>query len=61
MQTALAELVKLGELDVDYNAGPKGCNRYRVIDDSSHPRRICTPAESAPPRKCCTPIGVRAA
>lgn len=28
---ALAKLVELGELSVDYKAGPRGCNRYRVI------------------------------
>ena len=41
VQTAIAELVALGELEVQYNGGPKGCNRYRVI---------MTPAESAPPQ-----------
>lgn len=48
VQTALAELVKLGELEVRYNEGPKGCNRYRVI--MTRPRRICTPADNAPPQ-----------
>jgi hypothetical protein len=43
VQTAIAELVTLGELRVDYNGGPRGCNRYRVI--MGH-----TPAESAPPQ-----------
>jgi Helix-turn-helix domain len=42
VHTALAELVKIGELEVRYNAGPKGCNLYRVITR--------TPAESAPPQ-----------
>jgi len=42
VQTAVAELVRLGELEVRYNAGPKGCNLYRVITR--------TPAESAPPQ-----------
>jgi hypothetical protein len=42
VQTALAELVKLGELEVRYNAGPKGCNLYRI--------NTRTPAESAPPQ-----------
>lgn len=41
VQTALADLAKLGELEVQYNGGPKGCNRYRVLT---------TPAESAPPQ-----------
>ena len=44
VQTALAELVKLGELEIDYNAGPKGCNRYRVL------MTVHTPAETAPPQ-----------
>ncbi len=48
VQSAIAELVKLGELEVGRNAGPKGCNSYRVI--MTDPRRICTPAESAPPQ-----------
>lgn len=43
VQVAIAELVTLGELRVDYNAGPRGCNRYRVIMGG-------TPAESAPPQ-----------
>ena len=46
VQSALAELVKMGELEVRYNEGPKGCNRYRVIMDD--PRNICTPADIAP-------------
>jgi Helix-turn-helix domain len=48
VQTALAELVKLGELEVRYNEGPKGCNRYRVI--MTDPRNIRTPADIAPPQ-----------
>jgi hypothetical protein len=43
VHSALADLVKLGELEIQYNAGPKGCNRYRVV-------MTCTPAESAPPQ-----------
>jgi hypothetical protein len=42
VQVAMTEAVKLGELDVRYNAGPKGCNLYRII--------ARTPAESAPPQ-----------
>ena len=49
VQSAVAELVSLGELEVAWNKGPKGCNSYRVIMDD--PRNICTPAESAPPQK----------
>lgn len=41
VQSAITDLVKLGELEVQYNEGPKGCNRYRVL---------VTPAESAPPQ-----------
>lgn len=51
VQTAIAELTSLGELEVRYNAGPKGCNAYRVIMSDLDPRNICTPAESAPPQK----------
>lgn len=47
VRTAVAELVALGELDVRYNAGPKGCNRYRVI--MGDPGRNCPPEESSPP------------
>jgi hypothetical protein len=49
VQSAISELAKLGELEVRYNDGPGGCNRYRVI--MGDPRNICTPAESAPPQK----------
>lgn len=31
VRKAVADLVKSGELRVDYKAGPKGCNRYRVV------------------------------
>jgi hypothetical protein len=57
VQTALAELVKLGELEIRYNAGPKGCNRYRVIMDgdtpaeSAPPQNLHPPARNAPPQK----------
>jgi helix-turn-helix protein len=47
VQESIPKLVKLGELEVSYNAGPRGANRYRVI--MTPPRRICTPAGSAPP------------
>ncbi|MGH3415019.1 MAG: helix-turn-helix domain-containing protein [Actinocrinis sp.] len=50
VQASLAELVKLGELEVRYNEGPKGCNRYRVVMND-------TPAESAPPQKLRGPDG----
>jgi hypothetical protein len=48
VQSAIGELVKLGELEVRYNEGPGGCNRYRVI--MGDPRNICTPADIAPPQ-----------
>jgi len=45
VQVAIKELEKLGELEVNFNGGPKGCNRYRVI---------CTPAEfGRDPRRIC--------
>jgi hypothetical protein len=50
VQKSLAELTALGELEVAYNAGPKGCNRYRIVMGGD-PRNICTPAENAPPQK----------
>ena len=63
VQAAVAELVTLGEIQVDYNAGPKGCNRYRVImrpvihtpaesapPQNLHPANTAPPAESAPPQ-----------
>lgn len=50
VRSAIAELVELGELLVDYNAGPGGVNRYRVITSGadSAPGNFCPPAESAP-------------
>jgi len=42
IQAALNGLVALGELAVNLNAGPRGCNRYRVI---------ATPAGNAPPQE----------
>lgn len=56
VQVALAELVRIGELAIEYNAGPKGCNRYRVImtgpapADNAPPQNM-HPAEYAPPQK----------
>jgi hypothetical protein len=50
VQNALTALVAAGELVIELNAGPRGCNRYRVTLVPSDPRRICTPAESAPPQ-----------
>lgn len=52
VQSTLADLVKLGELAVYRNAGPGGCNRYRVImtPAGSAPPQIPHPADSAPPQ-----------
>ena len=46
VRTAVAELIELGELGVDLNSGPGGCNRYRVITTTT------PPAESAPGKDC---------
>jgi Helix-turn-helix domain len=51
VRTAVAELIGMGELAVDFNAGPGGCNRYRVImtpPADPAPGKVCPPAESAP-------------
>ena len=42
VRAAIRDLAVMGELVVEYNAGPGGCNRYRVP---------MTPAKSAPPLK----------
>jgi hypothetical protein len=42
VQTAVKELVLLGELKVEMNAGRNGTNRYSIL--------MLTPAESAPPQ-----------
>lgn len=42
VQGCIGKLVVLRELEVRRNAGPGGCNRYRVL---------MTPAENAPPQK----------
>lgn len=49
VQDSIKVLVELGELEVQYNAGPKGVNLYRIVMDpaKSAPRRIRTPAGSA--------------
>lgn len=58
VQGAIGNLVRLGELFVAANAGPRGCNRYRVI---MHTPQNLPPAESAgspaQPAGCnsCTP------
>ena len=55
VQNAVADLVELGELAVEYQAGPKGCNRYRVIADPAAPRRIAVRRPGRPP----IPVQVR--
>ena len=40
VQAAIIDCAKLGELEVGYQQGPKGCNRYRVL-------MVVTPADIA--------------
>lgn len=53
VRAAISELEILGELEVQRNAGPGGCSRYRVV---AAPRKDCTcifctpPANFAPPQ-----------
>jgi hypothetical protein len=57
VQNATQELIELGELKVEWNAGPGGCNRYTVLmrtpaesavpPQNLRPRKDCAPAESA--------------
>ena len=47
VQLAVADLAKLGELEVGYNEGPRGCNRFRVP--------ATTPEKFSPPNKVFTP------
>lgn len=51
VQSTLGDLVTLGELMIARNAGPGGCNRYRVVmtPADSAPPQILHPAGSAPP------------
>ena len=58
VQSALAELQRIGELKVGYNEGPKGCNTYTILmtpadsaggADNAPPQDV-PPAESAPPQ-----------
>lgn len=52
VRTSVAELIEMGELAVDFNTGPGGCNRYRVImaapPADPAPGKDCPPAENAP-------------
>lgn len=50
VQGAIKKLVELGELFVNANGGPRGCNRYRVIMATPHavPPQEVHPADPAP-------------
>lgn len=53
VQLAVTDLAKLGELEVGYNEGPKGCNRYRVLmstPEKISPPKTFHPEDSAPPK-----------
>jgi len=47
VQSTLGDLVDLGELQIHRNAGPGGCNRYRVIMTAAAPPQNVHPADSA--------------
>lgn len=46
VQRSIARLVALGELKVALNAGPRGCNRYRVV---MRPPTVVHPDPESPP------------
>ena len=51
VQDCLRKLVELAELSIAPNAGPRGCNRYRIRmtpADSAPPQILHPPAKSAP-------------
>ncbi len=55
VRAAITELSGRGELDVEFNAGPGGCNRYRIVSAGAPPADFAplqktqpAPAESAP-------------
>jgi hypothetical protein len=53
VQLAVADLAKLGELEVGYNEGPKGCNRFRVVmttPEKFSPPKSFHPEDSSPPK-----------
>ena len=65
VRAAITELTGLGELVVEDNAGPGGCNRYRVITAAS-PCKICRGAKfcrgkKSAPLQNLPPLGVCAA
>jgi hypothetical protein len=54
VQRSVARLVALGELKVALNAGPRGCNRYRVTirtPDPESPRPTVTPPTDSHPEQ----------
>lgn len=53
VQYSIRDLVKLGELFVNANGGPRGCNRYRVV--MTEGVQTLHPADSAPRTDCTTP------
>lgn len=53
VQLAVADLAKLGELEVGYNEGPRGCNRFRVLmrtPEKFSPPKSFHPEEPSPPK-----------
>ena len=52
VRAAIGDLEILGELEVQRNAGPGGCSRYRVI---ATPRKNCTCIFCTPPAKFAPP------
>lgn len=47
VRKAINDLQSIGELEVDYKAGPKGCNRYRVLMPDLAPHAGSDPAPRA--------------
>lgn len=47
VRAAVTNLVTLGELNVEYKTGPRGCNRYRVIMQDPEQRARSDPASPA--------------
>lgn len=59
--TALQRLVALGELQIDYNAGPQFCNVYRLLlplpKTGPVPETVPLPKTGqTPPKNCATPL-----
>jgi len=53
VQNATQELIEIGELVVEWNAGPKGVNRYTVLMKT--PADSAVPPQNLRPRKDCAP------